>query len=194
MLPMVSIASERGSGSGRFLLRLPPALHDRLRTAASAAGLSLNEYCIRVLAAPCTDPLGPGAVVVAKALSLYGPDLVGVLLYGSWVRGEATATSDIDALVVLRASTPLTRSLYHAWDDQVFSHASHPIETQLVTLPTPGSRSSALWLEVALDAVVVHDPTGELSVHLSRVRHEIANGGPRRHLTHGQPHWTTPES
>jgi predicted nucleotidyltransferase len=32
---------------------------------------------------------------------LYGPRLKDVILYGSWARGEATAGSDIDLLIVL---------------------------------------------------------------------------------------------
>jgi uncharacterized protein len=36
--------------------------------------------------------------------ALYGPRLVHLLLYGSQERGEATAESDIDVLVVLQGS------------------------------------------------------------------------------------------
>lgn len=32
---------------------------------------------------------------------LYGPRLKGVILYGSWARGDATQESDIDLLIVL---------------------------------------------------------------------------------------------
>lgn len=37
----------------------------------------------------------------AALKQLYGPRLQAVILYGSWARGEATAESDIDLLVVL---------------------------------------------------------------------------------------------
>lgn len=44
---------------------------------------------------------GTDAGIAARASAHFGTDLVGVLLFGSWARGEATAASDIDALVVV---------------------------------------------------------------------------------------------
>lgn len=176
--------------SGRFVLRLPPALHAELRDAARRAGLSLNEYCVRALSAPGTDPAGPGGAIAARAVAHFGPDLVGVLLFGSWVRGEATATSDIDALVVVEASQPITRALYHEWDRTPLEHDGHPIEAHLVRLPAPEDAPGTMWLEAALDGVVVLDRDGRIARHLGRVRRDIAAGGRVRRRAHGQPYWT----
>lgn len=180
-----------GTPSGRFVLRLPPALHAELRDAARRSGLSLNEYCVRALSAPGTYPTGPGAAIAAQAVAHFGPDLVGVLLYGSWVRGEATAMSDIDALVVVEASRPITRALYHEWDRTPLEHDGHPIETHLVRLPAPEDAPGTLWLEAALDGVVVLDRDGRIARYLGRVRRDIAAGERVRHRAHGQPYWTT---
>ena len=176
--------------SGRFVLRLPPALHGALRAAASRAGLSLNEYCVRALAAPGTDPAGPGAAVAARAAAAFGPDLVGVVLYGSWVRGEATASSDIDALVVLDASRPITRALYRAWDADPLEHGGHAIEVHFVGMPSADGDPGSVWLEAALDGVVAFDQGGRIARFLGQVRRRIAAGDWVRRRAHGQPYWT----
>ncbi|MCI0434182.1 MAG: type II toxin-antitoxin system HicB family antitoxin, partial [Gemmatimonadetes bacterium] len=62
--------------SGRFVMRIDPALHAALRDAARAAGLSLNDYCVRKLAAP-GSPVGPAEEVLKRAASLLGAGLVG---------------------------------------------------------------------------------------------------------------------
>jgi len=178
------------TASGRFVLRLPPTLHAELRDAARRAGLSLNEYCVRALSAPGTEPAGPGATIAARAIALYGPDLVGVMLYGSWARGEATAASDIDALIVLEASRPITRALYREWDRVSLQHDGHPIEAHLIGTPTPDGAPGTVWLEAALDAIVVLDRDGRIARHLGRVRRDIAAGTRLRRRAHGQPYWT----
>ncbi len=178
------------TASGRFVLRLPPALHAALRDAARRAGLSLNEYCVRALSAPGTDPAGPGAAIAARAVTLFGPNLVGVLLYGSWARGEATAASDIDALVVLEASRPIARALYREWDRTPLEHDGHAIEVHFVSMPVSDGAPGTVWLEAALDGIVVIDPDGRIARHLGRVRREIAAGARVRRRAHGQPYWT----
>jgi predicted nucleotidyltransferase len=47
------------------------------------------------------DPVGIAAAVAEDLRALYGVRLRGVLLYGSWARGDAHPESDIDLLVVL---------------------------------------------------------------------------------------------
>lgn len=43
-------------------------------------------------------------MIAERAVPIFGADVVGVLLDGSWARGEATAASGVDALVVLEAA------------------------------------------------------------------------------------------
>jgi hypothetical protein len=102
--------------SGRFVLRIDPGLHASLRRAAEAAGTSLNEYCARKLAAPGLNVSGPASVVMERAASEFGRNLVGILVFGSWARGEVRAGSDADVLVILGEAVPLRRLLYLEWE------------------------------------------------------------------------------
>jgi predicted nucleotidyltransferase len=181
----------RAEASGRFVLRLEPRLHAALREAAKAAGLSLNDWCVRRLAAPGCDPgaLPDAGRVVLKAARILGDGLVGVALFGSWVRGEATAGSDIDVLLVAEASFPLTRSLYGAWDESPLEWGGRPVEPHFVHLPAEGERSGGLWAEVALDGVVLFERGLLLSRHLGALRRAIASGRLERRLAQGQPYW-----
>jgi predicted nucleotidyltransferase len=176
--------------SGRFVVRLPPALHETLRHAAGRAGLSLNEYCVRALAAPGADPAGPGAAVAVRAAASFGPALVGVVLHGSWVRGEATGGSDIDALVVLSPTEPITRELYRGWDQTPMEHDGHAVEVHFVGLPAQDDEPGTVWLEVAIDGIVVADRDDRIARYLARVRRDIATGTKVRRTAHGQPYWT----
>lgn len=177
--------------SGRFLLRLPPPLHAALQAAARANSLSLNEYCVRRLAAGGTG-LGVdehAAALVSCAAALAGPRLVAVIVYGSWARGEAGPASDVDALVVVERRLALTRALYRRWDEQPVAWADRPVDPHFVH--PPGARvSGGLWGEVALDGVVLFERGLVVSAHLARVRRAIADGQLVRRMAHGQPYWT----
>ncbi|HEX7485192.1 MAG TPA: toxin-antitoxin system HicB family antitoxin [Vicinamibacterales bacterium] len=180
----------RQGASGRFVLRLPPGLHAALREAAREAGLSLNDYCLRRLAAPGPslelDRLSP---VIARAADIAASSLVGVIAFGSWARGQATATSDIDALVVVEPTFELTRAVYRRWDEQPLAVGGRPVESQVVRLPTSGSRITAVWAEVAIDGIVLFERGLRLSWYLAEVRRAIVAGRVARHLVHGQPYW-----
>lgn len=183
--------TEGSAPSGRFVLRLPPSLHETLRAAAGQAGLSLNEYCVRTLSTPGPDPTGPGAAVVVRALEMFGPQLVGVIVYGSWARGEATAASDIDLLVVLETSARITRMLYRDWDRVPLRHDGRAVEVHFVGLPTPADEPGAVFLEAAMDGLVVYDSGQRVARYLARLRRVVASGDVARRRAHGQPYWTT---
>jgi predicted nucleotidyltransferase len=176
--------------SGRFLLRVPPGLHAALQEAARVAGLSLNEWCMRRLATPGSGfTLEEGAgTLVSRAADIAGPALIGVILYGSWIRGEATATSDVDALIVVDPRLTLSRELYRAWDEVPVTWGTAAVDPHFAHLP--GDDPSGLWGEVALDGVVLFERGLRLSSLLVRVRRDIAAGRLIRRVAHGQPYWT----
>lgn len=186
----------RVSPSGRFLLRTPPAVHRALRRAARDSGVSLNEYCVRRLAAPETARVsGPPAAVTAWASGAFGHSVCGVLVYGSWARGEATAESDVDVLVVLDASVALTRDLYRTAGAVSFSWDGHPVQIQIVHMPDAGGvTGGGFWPEIALDGIVMFERGVELSRRLVAIRRAIADGRLVRRTAHGQPYWTTREA
>lgn len=178
--------------SGRFLLRLPPPLHEALREAAREAGTSLNDYCVRRLAAPAGNPaaLRGANAAVERAAEMLGSGLMAVVVYGSWARGEATAASDVDLLIVLGPGVPLTRSLYRQWDASPLAWDGHPVEPHFVHLGDPADRPTGLWAEAAIDGIVLFERGTRTSQHLAQVRREILAGRLVRRTVHGQPYWS----
>jgi hypothetical protein len=178
--------------SGRFLLRVQKTVHARLQKAARVLGLSLNEYCARRLGVPGAAVLieKGAAAAVEWPLAQFGDGLVGVLVYGSYVRGDATPASDVDLLVVVSPSVPLTRALYRAWDTDPPLWAERTLDPHFVHLPLDGPTASGAWCEAAIDGVVLFERDGVVTRHLAAVRGDIAAGRLVRRSAHGQPYWT----
>jgi hypothetical protein len=174
--------------SGRFVLRLDPGLHAALRAAAQDAGVSLNEYCVRRLAVRGREGLDAGSELVARAGQVVGAALVGVVLFGSWARGEAGEDSDVDVLIVVEG-VGVTRALYRAWDAAPLRWEGRPVEPHFVTLPPAGGLPSGLWAEVAIDGVVLFERGLELSRRLAAMRAHIAEGALVRRWSNGHPYW-----
>ena len=178
--------------SGRLLVRLPPALHRLVQTVARAAGLSVNEYCMRMLAAPGPTLAlnGPWLDVLTRAHGLFGAKLAGLVAHGSWARGEISAASDIDVLIVVARSTPLVRATYRSWDETPLSWDGRSVDAHVVHLPDSGTTLSALWYEAAIEGAVLFERNGALSAQLLRARQAIAGGAVVRRVVQGQPYWT----
>jgi hypothetical protein len=185
--------TDQGDGlpSGRFVLRIEPGLHAALKAAAEAAGLSLNEYCARSLAAGSVVDEGAARAVV-RAAGVLGEDLLGVVVFGSWARGVATAASDVDLLVVCGGGVVISRGLYGAGDEAgpPLEWEGRPVEPHFVGLPARGGRISGLWAEVATDGLVLFERRWRVSRHLAAVRSRIAAGEVERRWSEGgQPYW-----
>jgi|GEM_PF-245922 len=182
---------EESPKSRRLDLRVPSSLHATLQGAAHASGLSLNAYCVGQLEAMGfgSGRNGEAATLVARARAVAGAALSAVVLHGSWVRGEASPSSDVDALIVVDSRLPLIRDLYRAWDAEPITWRGHRVDPQFVHLPVDGE-TSGLWAEVAVDGAVLFEHEQDLSLHLARIRRAIATGRLVRRVVHGQPYWT----
>jgi predicted nucleotidyltransferase len=175
----------------RVLLRLPADLHRPLANAARDAGLSFNEFCVRRLRAPA-DAQGLSVVrsqVVSRARTAFAERLVGVLVLGSWARGEAAATSDIDVLIVIDSKTALTRDLYRAWDADPLTFEGRVIDAHFAHASDAGAAPTAVWCEAAIDGIIWYDRDGAIAIRLGEIRRVIAEGRVVRAFAHGQPYW-----
>lgn len=175
--------------SGRFVLRLPSSLHARLRHEANAAGVSLNELCVRKLGAVSSDLPDAIMEVVARSKHTFGDTLLGLVLYGSWARGTASTESDIDLMVVLDRRVPLNMRLYRHWSEEERVIDGHDLDIHFTHLPTAGELPSGLWAEISMDGRVVHDSDLIVTRTLSAIRRRIAAGDLVRRSSHGQPYW-----
>jgi predicted nucleotidyltransferase len=113
-----------------------------------------------------------------------------VIVLGSWARGEASARSDLDVLIVIDRQTPLSRDLYRTWDRQPLEYEGRPVDVHFVHLPAEGTPPTAMWCEAAVDGLVWYDRDGAVLRRLGDVRRAIAERRVVRRVAHGQPYWT----
>ncbi len=184
------INNNRSLPSGRFNLRIEPELHASLRAAARSAGTSLNDHCARKLASPGAA-LDPAAAAVAKrAARLLGDSLLGVVAFGSWARGEETASSDVDVLLVADDGVAISRALYRRWDARPdLGWDGHDVTPHFVNLPPKAAAVSGLWAEVATDGLVLFERKLMVSTHLAGVRRRILGGEISSRVVDGHRYW-----
>lgn len=186
---MTDINKALAAPSGRFVLRMDPDLHASLREAAGRAGTSLNEYCIRRLSEPEREWPSEVGAVVDRAEGIVGEALLGVVVFGSWARQQATASSDVDVLVVMDVGFEITRGVYRKWDASPLVWDGRPVEPHFVHLPDVGNRVSGMWAEVAVDGVVLFENGFVVSEKLVAIRRKILSGKMVQRRSHGQPYW-----
>lgn len=171
------------------MLRLDPQLHSLLREDAQAAGVSLNDWCSRTLAAPGAVGLDAASGVVQSIRSGLRDDLVGVVVYGSFARGELATGSDVDLLVVLAEGKPISRALYRQWEGVLPAWNGREIDLHFVQMPESGAPVSGSWAEAAICGIVLFENELCVSRRLIGIRELIATGRLKRRMSQGQPYW-----
>lgn len=172
--------------SGKFVLRLDPHMHAALKAEARAKGESLNSLCLHKLQGLNGSPWRE---IVSQIASKIDP--IGIVLFGSTARGEATSTSDIDLLIVLSEATSITRSRYRDWDHHFQRQESY--SPQFTHLPKESSIGS-LWLEASIDGEILYDPKGEIKKTLQNIRRLISEGKYQRKMNNGHSYWKEKDS
>jgi hypothetical protein len=182
----------RKNFSGKFVLRLPPKQHAALQDLAAARDVSLNTLCRQALTeflgSASPDPIAESVEgpLVRAVRQIFGSSLVGVILFGSTARGDEHDGSDVDLLIVVAPERPLSRKLYGQWDEAWPTGAYSP---HFVHLPDRIEKAGSVWLEAAVDGVVLHDGGGSVQRFLGRLRRVIAEGGLVRRTAYGHPYW-----
>ncbi len=185
--------------SGKFVVRVSPELHAQLQETSRARGLSLNELCRNRLAQEAAVQRVPGARlslshVLLKDIASLPLPVEGIILFGSKVRGDATAASDTDLLIVLNSTVPVSRNNYSVWDERLKKHATEIRELNLVphfaNLPASPTDGGSLWLEVSLNGHILWEKEpARIGGFLYALREAIAEGQFQRKISHGHPYW-----
>jgi len=189
------------SPSGKFVVRLPPQLHQQLKIESLKRGVSLNELCQERLSSlpqirsqktgPLPETVLTRVLDTAKKLEL---PIQGILLFGSFARGEQDESSDVDLLLILSSEKKIERSLYQDWDlafSEYRFHGPHEINVHFVYLPEDPKNCGSLWLECALEGILLFEvKEAKIQKKVVQIRSLIAQGHWRRKFAHGHPYWT----
>ncbi|GEM_PF-1068566 len=181
--------------SGKFVLRIPPALHSNLSFESHKRGLSLNQYCLEILesrfkkaSAGLSSLLPHSKKISTKLHQKFGATFLGIIFFGSRVTGQSTENSDLDLLIVLDDSVLLKRSLYQWWDEQHFE-SPYPVNPHFVKLPSEVRQAGGIWLEAASSGKIFLDPKKKLSGFIKKLLEAIEKDYVQRAWSHGHPYW-----
>ena len=95
-----------------------PAVMAARDMATKGEGAYLSVFGVKDIDAAVARTEEAGVRTMARYEVDRNLTLVGVLLHGSWIRGDATPTSDVDVIVVVESRVHLNRALYRTWDQQ----------------------------------------------------------------------------
>lgn len=187
--------------SGKFIVRLDPALHAQLQNMSHERHLSINQLCVNQIkaltgASPASTSgvrFGIPEVELKNLLESSGCKVQGCVLFGSAARGELTSKSDLDLLLVLEPGESPSRDVYSLWEKKVEpflkTKLAREVSPQFVALPESFADAGGIWYETAIHGLILWEEANAISIFLGRLREWIAAGKAQRKLSHGQPYW-----
>jgi len=122
----------------------------------------------------------------------FGPDLVSVVLFGSWVRGEGRAESDLDLLVVIRGLAGGRFERYrpvHELARKVSEELADRLSL-IVSTPDGAEHVKPYYLGMLSGHVMLRDVGGFFAAILDRLERRLRELGARRHVDEdGYEYW-----
>jgi len=118
-----------------------------------------------------------------------GPDLIAIVLYGSWARGEPRPGSDVDLLVIAR-HLPRDRFERVTYVHQLVVGRFRRRISVLAKEPAEfAGYFPSLYLDIGLDGIILYDPEGYMAGKLARIREIIEEAGLYRLHRDGELMW-----
>jgi hypothetical protein len=169
-----------------FVLRIPEAMHQRIKERAFEQGISINQWMTQKLQTSDAYATRQFQEPIQEVMDAFGNALVGIVVFGSFVRDQMHSSSDVDWLLVMQGQ-PIERGLYRQWATLNIDDRHSP---QFVQYPDAVDETlGSLWLEVAMEGKVLWERGVVLSLLLSKIRYMIVQRGWTRHISHGHPYW-----
>jgi predicted nucleotidyltransferase len=122
----------------------------------------------------------------------FGPDLVSVVLFGSWARGEGRAESDIDLLVIIGSLTGGRFERYQPVRElaQEVSEELADRVSLIVSTPEGAKHVKPYYLGMLSGHVMLHDAGGFFAAVLDRLQRRLRELGARRYVDDdGYEYW-----
>lgn len=169
--------------SGKFVLRIPQDLHRHLKAEAIRENCSLNHLIVAKISNPVS---GLHQDIVEVIQRLWTP--LGIILFGSTVKGRERESSDIDLLIIVPDKIAIERSLYSDWDRELGAKYTK-YSPHFVHIAPAKQKISGLWLEAALEGLLVSESDKTVASYIADVKDQIARGVYQRKSSHGHNYW-----
>lgn len=140
--------------------------------------------------------------ILDRLRSRLGPDLVSVVLFGSFARGEAGQGSDIDILVVsegLKGSLGSRFELFDEIERQLVSSAARKrlrdmgfgtLISPVPLAPDEVKKNPPILLDVLTDGVILYDREQFIKKHLLKLQARLKSLGAKKvYLPSGKWYW-----